>query len=290
MSEPTSPSPEALRAWAAYGRERFDALDAQLREFRAWARQLITAIGLIVGLELTLVAKIAFDVRPTVSLLWWVSLAGFLGTTIYQVRILFNVLDIGYVSKELPSPGKPSALWSEIANGEDAIIQEIGVHYANSYDTLRTLSNDLADRLSAQTRRFGYSLAAFCIAVALCGILAFATARQPSQPTTQSTTPTEEAPNTTERRQAMPTDKKPQSPAATIPQTPSATPAVTPAAPAKQATAPASTMPAPRVPLENGRFSAQPAETPPLPRQRVAQDALLKLQTAKPVAPGKKKG
>jgi hypothetical protein len=294
MSAPPPLTTEALKAWATYGKERFDALDTQLRDFRAWARQLITAIGLIVGLELTLVAKIVFDVKPTVPLLWWVCLASLLGTTGFQTRILVHVLDVGYVGKTLPSPGKPADFWPEITNGEDAIVKEIGIHYATAYNTLRGLSNDVAKQLAAQTRFFAYSLAAFCTAVALCAFLAFTTARHPTPPPppTGTADPPQQLPATTNRRQTMSTDNNTQLPTPPADQTTSPQPTNTPAAPAapaQQTTSPVSAMPAPTVPMDTEHFAARSPRPSELPQSHIGQDTLVKVEKITPASPPKKK-
>ena len=289
MSEPTRPPTPALQAWVSYSKDRLDALDAQLRDFRASARQLITVIGLIVGLELTLGAKILFDIKPIVGLLWAACVLGLMGTVIFQLRILFKLLLVGFGREPVPSPGSPEDFWSHITNDEHAIVREIGIHYATSYNALRNLSDKVATELEHRSRSFGYSLAALGILVALSGILAFATAQQPTLPLPATTeTPLQPAANMN-RRQAMPTDDKPQPPPPTADQNTSAQPAATTAAPVQQSTSPVGAMPAPTVRMDTQRFSAQRAQTSGLPVSQVRQDEIMKVLTKTPAPPPKKK-
>jgi hypothetical protein len=141
-------------------------------------------VGLVIGLELTLLAKILFDVKPTTDVLWWSCAIGLLITAIVQLGVLFTLLPVGYGSKTLPSPGSPEAFWPKTTGDEHEFIKEIGIHYANSYKELHTLVTSVATDLSRRSRHFGISLGAFALLVALCGFIAFRAAQHPSPPPT----------------------------------------------------------------------------------------------------------
>ncbi|TMB54962.1 MAG: hypothetical protein E6J60_07645, partial [Deltaproteobacteria bacterium] len=59
--EDQAPEPNLamLKVWAEYAKERFKAADTA--EYRSWARQLVAAIGVVIGLEVTLLVRLALD-------------------------------------------------------------------------------------------------------------------------------------------------------------------------------------------------------------------------------------
>ena len=61
--EDQAPEPNLamLKVWAEYAKERFKAADTLIGEYRNWARQLVAAIGVVIGLEVTLLVRLALD-------------------------------------------------------------------------------------------------------------------------------------------------------------------------------------------------------------------------------------
>ena len=61
--EDQAPEPNLamLKVWAEYAKERFKAADTLIGEYRSWARQLVAAIGVVIGLEVTLLVRLALD-------------------------------------------------------------------------------------------------------------------------------------------------------------------------------------------------------------------------------------
>src|SRR3989442_2075688 len=55
------PNLAMLKVWAEYANERFKAADTLIGEYRSWARQLVAAIGVAIGLEVTLLVRLALD-------------------------------------------------------------------------------------------------------------------------------------------------------------------------------------------------------------------------------------
>ena len=70
MTEPTdtpgpSPTGSGVEVWADYAKDRFDFWADRVNELRNRARQLGAAVGVVIGLELTLLARFALEAIPT---------------------------------------------------------------------------------------------------------------------------------------------------------------------------------------------------------------------------------
>src|SRR3989442_12177644 len=89
-----------LKVWAEYAKERFKAADTLIGEFRSWACQLVAAIGVVIGLEVTLLVRLALDGGSPLHASWRVlCLVVFFGMLGLQFWTLHRLLVVGYKSQ-----------------------------------------------------------------------------------------------------------------------------------------------------------------------------------------------
>lgn len=161
--------PTNIELWAAYAKDRFDSAVRRVDEFRNWARQLGTAVAVLVGLELTLVGR-AVDLKPPFdrnSL--YGCLATFLVAIVVQLWLLFELLKIGYVGRKLFGPESPVTLWPHVANQAetDETMRIFGAYHAKAHDEFHSLGEELGGRLGVATRRLAFSMVLFFVGVVL---------------------------------------------------------------------------------------------------------------------------
>lgn len=102
--------PTSVEIWSDYAKDRFESAAKRVDEFRNWARQLGTAVAVLIGLEFTLLG--ALDPATPVRLgLRNAFLMVFMVAVVIQVFVLFGLLRTGYVGRTLLGPESPVTLW-----------------------------------------------------------------------------------------------------------------------------------------------------------------------------------
>src|ERR1700704_4202279 len=59
----------AVSVWGEYSKDRYIWTENRIQEFRNWSRQLGAAISVLIGLEVTVIVKVLFDLEE--ELLGW---------------------------------------------------------------------------------------------------------------------------------------------------------------------------------------------------------------------------
>jgi hypothetical protein len=169
---PVRPDPGMVKAWADYAKARFASADTRITEYRGWARQLIAAIGVVIGLEVTIVARLALDTTLTLAReLRGISLALLLVPLAVQVLILRRLLHVGYRGEHLLGPEAPTKLADYLAEKDEVETQRvIGAYYAKSFDHFHTLAERLGKQVGAATTCFQRTLPPVLLGVAILAI------------------------------------------------------------------------------------------------------------------------
>jgi hypothetical protein len=141
-------------------------------DYRSWARQLAAAIAVVVGLGMTLVARLALDEHSTLDPAWRTGcLVVFFGILAVQVWTLRGALLVGYQTEATVEPESASLIVDYVAAHDEAEAHRvIGAHYANAYDRLRTLSERLGENVAGSMRVFQRTLAALLVGVVLLAL------------------------------------------------------------------------------------------------------------------------
>ena len=86
--------PEAVALWAQYAKERYDAGEKRLSDFRNWGRQLAAAVAVVFALEAALTGQVLklldrspFGLAVCVLLL--------LGAAVYQLVVMGRAIAAG---------------------------------------------------------------------------------------------------------------------------------------------------------------------------------------------------
>jgi hypothetical protein len=149
---------QAVEAWAQYAKERFDAGEKRLADFRSWARQLAAAVGVAIGLEAALIGqvlKLEEESRAEIG----VCLIPFLATVAWQLVVMGRAVAAGYVGKQLLVAESPVVVWGHLAGRDQASTRQmIGAYYANSSDTVHRAAEDVAIEVRRMARDFRWSL------------------------------------------------------------------------------------------------------------------------------------
>lgn len=218
---PVTP-PETVKLWGDYAKDRFDSVSDRVDEFRNRARQLAAAIAVVVGLDLTLTGKV-LDLKPPFSaILRNGSLLAFFGAVLVQVVLLFWVLHVGYVGRQLLGPESPSILANHILGKSPEETQQIiAAYHAKAYDNFFPLSEALSQKVARATRLFAWSIVLPLAGFALFVVLAWSPV--PSKGYNRSTMAEPTNPQT-------PAPAQPSKPPTPAPQPPAPKPSTAPAA------------------------------------------------------------
>jgi hypothetical protein len=167
-----APDPAMVKAWAEYAKDRFASADARIAEYRSWARQLIAVIGVVIGLEVTIVARLALDATPPLHVgVRTLSLALLLFPLGVQFFALRWLLHVGYRGEHLLGPESPTILGDYLADKDQAEAHRvIGAYYAKAYDHFHGLAEKLGKDVAAATRRFQWTLLPVLLSVSLLAI------------------------------------------------------------------------------------------------------------------------
>lgn len=221
----TGTVPGAVAIWAEYAKDRYDAAERRLADFRGWARQLAGVVGVIVGLEAALlgqVIKLEVDAR-----LLGGCLALLLVTVAWQLVIMGRAVAVGYVGKELLAPESPAVLADHLGGKDDAAaLRMVAAYYAKGSDNVHALAEELSREMKGIVRDFKWSLWLLFIAMALTAVSAVSSHLRKTMTDTPASGPRPSEPASAAPAAAVPAEQSP-APAAT-PQPVEPTPAHAP--------------------------------------------------------------
>jgi hypothetical protein len=156
--QPPAPpaDPQGAAVWAQYAKDRYDAAEKRLADFRHWARQLAGAVAVVVGLEAALMSQMlklgeasAFGLAACLALL--------LLSVAYQLVILSRAVHKGYVGQEALGPESPLVLADHVS-AEASTRRMIGAYYAQVSENVHTMAESVAKDVAVLARRFVSSL------------------------------------------------------------------------------------------------------------------------------------
>jgi hypothetical protein len=155
-----------------YAKERFLSIEAQIKDCRNSARQLASALTVVIGLELTALFKIVSDYIYSIG--GWHSTGLFLMLTAFitQVVSLFFVIHDGFTTTNVLGPEAPTVLRYHLsAMPVDAARETFANYYANSCDRYFELQTVLGKRVRRSAHLLIISLLLFVVGVV--GIVRF---------------------------------------------------------------------------------------------------------------------
>lgn len=194
------PPPDGVAVWVQYSKERYDAADRRITDFRGWARQLGAAMGIVIGLEAALLGQLirSAEVHPAA---WLAAVVVLLASVAYQLVILGRTVKQGYVGEQLTGPESPTVL-AEHVSDEPATRRMIGAYYAKASDESHKRAEKVAGEVAGLARRFVSSLWLLFVGMVLtAGILGVSSlarktmADTPASNGTAPSTPTPAAPS-----------------------------------------------------------------------------------------------
>jgi hypothetical protein len=168
-----------VEAWADYAKDRFDFWADRVNEIRNRARQLAAALGVVIGLELTLLGRFALESTPTHGRCLFLACLAILFVAFgLQLLLLPRLLKIGYGSdKILGGPESPAdkALKADLWNKDEKQAKNtLGLYYADTADDLFNLSERLTNEMRADLRWFLITLGLLflgCLALVLRAVV-----------------------------------------------------------------------------------------------------------------------
>jgi hypothetical protein len=156
-----------LSVWGEYSKDRYEWTEARIQEFRNWSRQLGAAISVLVGLEVTVIVKVLFDLEEELHGWHAAGIGLLLFATATQVIMLSGNILAGYAGEPVRCPTNPIALRSILARMSKSEAEEvIGRYYANGYADNNRLQQKLAKRLGWNARLLMASLLLFVLGIA----------------------------------------------------------------------------------------------------------------------------
>jgi hypothetical protein len=171
-----------LDQWAEYAKDRYESARSGIIEFRAWARQLLTAVAVVVGLEMSLLLRVV-ELRGAwriVVIVW------LLATVVYQLLIARKLVRLGYQMVWVPSeiPCSPAFARFRLSQGTKPPKELLAEQYSQAYRDRRMISKQVAGELATESKGFVKS-----IIVGLTPAMAFAMATWVFQPAPPSPSP-----------------------------------------------------------------------------------------------------
>jgi hypothetical protein len=190
------PDPEAVKLWAKYAEDRFKSADARIEEYRGAARQLVAAVGIVIGLEGTIVARLALDDHIQLDVrLRAACLIVFVVVLGVQVGLLSRLLYIGYRGERVVGPESPTVLATYFSTYDETEAHRVvGAYYAKAHDGFHALSERLGEHVGKTSRLLQYTLGALLIGVAL---LVLGALWHPASSDTKASMAEQPTPNTT---------------------------------------------------------------------------------------------
>jgi hypothetical protein len=139
--------------------------------------KLVAAVGVVIGLEVTIVVRLALEERLPLAATWrGACLFVFVGVLAVQVWLLWRLLLIAYRGELVVGPESPTVLADYIAQRDEIEAHRVtGAYYAKAHDRFHEQSERLGADLAKATRWFQVTLLALFVGVglltvgALCG-------------------------------------------------------------------------------------------------------------------------
>lgn len=214
----TEPAQGAVSIWAEYAKDRYDAGEKRLADFRGWARQLAAIVGVIVGLEAALIGqvlKLEVDARVL-----GVCLVLLLVTAAWLLTIMARAVSVGYVGKALLAPESPTVLAQHLGDKDEAAaLRMVAAYYAKGSDNVHVLAEDVSREMKGIVWAFKWSLWLLFMAMALPAGISAASSLHLRKAMTETTVPG-----------PSPSEPAPSSPTVAAPAEPTPAPAATPQA------------------------------------------------------------
>lgn len=181
--------PTNVEIWSDYAKDRFESAAKRVDEFRNWARQLGTAVAVLIGLEFTLLGRALDPAAPFSARLRDAFLMVFVVAVVIQVFVLFGLLRTGYVGRTILGPESPVTLWRYLeGKNSDETRWMLGAYYANAHDQFHALSQELGRKVGVATRFLAASIVLFFLAVLLL-VCAFIIPSAMSEPANEPAAP-----------------------------------------------------------------------------------------------------
>jgi hypothetical protein len=177
---------QAVAVWAQYSKERYDAAERRIADFRGWARQLAAAIAVVVGLEAALLGQLS-KVGESSPLALAVCLVVLLGAVARQIVLLGRAVRSGYVGRGQLGPERPVVV-AEHVTTELETRRITGAYYAKGADNSHELAENLVGEVAGVARSFAATLwlvfAAMVLTAGMYGVSSLA--RKPMTNTSSS--------------------------------------------------------------------------------------------------------
>lgn len=175
---PTVPSQSlgGIAAWATYAKERYDAGEKRLADFRNWARQLAAATGAVIGLEIAIGVQL-FKASERHST-WVTSLAAatWLLVVLAHVRLLRAAIKAGYIGQHHQGPESATVVAEHLS--DDAETRRLlGAYYAKGGDRIHVVAEAVVREVSQLARGFIRSLDMLFVNFVLATLLALMSSR-----------------------------------------------------------------------------------------------------------------
>jgi hypothetical protein len=149
---------EGRAVWSDYARESYNASLGRVDELRSRARQLVAAIGVVIGFELTAIDKLVDRSDRGSEQLLILSMGALLIAVGWQLWLLRSLFQAGYGADKIPGApeGPANALLKEDLCGKNRIdaSETLGLYYAETESHLFDLANSLTAKLLSILRLF----------------------------------------------------------------------------------------------------------------------------------------
>ena len=141
--------PAGVIVWADYTKDRSDFFAERVNELRNRGRQLAAAVGVVIGLEITLLGRLVLDVDPPFNVWLFASSLVVLFIALgYQLSLLSRLFEAGYSWEKITGgPESPTneklkeTLWK---SEEEEAKKALAFYYADTADQFYRMSEKLA--------------------------------------------------------------------------------------------------------------------------------------------------
>jgi hypothetical protein len=162
---PLPTEPQAIAAWVQYSKDRYDAAEKRIADFRGWARQLAAAIAVVVGLEAALLGQLG-KLGEASPLGMAFCLAVLLAGAALQVILFGKAVKKGYVGHGLLGPESPVVI-AEHVSTEAETRRMIGAYYARAADESHGLAESVVKEVAGLAQSFTATLWLLFVAMVL---------------------------------------------------------------------------------------------------------------------------
>jgi hypothetical protein len=178
QTEATLPShpPGGVGAWAAYAKERYDAGEKRLADFRNWARQLAAATGAVIGIEMAIGVQLFKASEHHAAWVTSLAAATWLLVVFEHVRLLRAAIKAGYIGQEHQGPESATVVADHLS--DDAGTRRLlGAYYARGGDRIHVVAEAVVRDVSQLARRFIRSLDMLFVSFVLATVLTLMASR-----------------------------------------------------------------------------------------------------------------